>query len=45
MVHTGAPPVTSWQDLLSPAARNQVVLPSPLYSGAAMIFAGTMGEA
>lgn len=43
MVHTGAPSVTSWQDLLLPAARNQVVLPSPLYSGAAMIFAGTMG--
>lgn len=45
MVHHGAPPVTSWQDLLSPGAHNQVVLPSPLYSGAAMIFAGTMGEA
>ncbi len=43
MVHTGAAPVSSWQDLLAPAAHDQVVLPSPLYSGAALIFAGTMG--
>lgn len=28
---------TSWTDLLKPAARGQVVLPSPLYSGAAAI--------
>ncbi|HZS33576.1 MAG TPA: ABC transporter substrate-binding protein [Methylomirabilota bacterium] len=28
---------TSWKDLLAPEARGQVVLPSPLYSGAAAI--------
>lgn len=44
MVHAGAPPVSSWQDLLGSGAHDQVVLPSPLYSGAALIFAGTMGS-
>jgi iron(III) transport system substrate-binding protein len=32
-----APRPKSWLDLVSPAAKGQVVLPSPLYSGAAMI--------
>ena len=32
-----APRPNSWLDLLSAAAKGQVVLPSPLYSGAAMI--------
>jgi iron(III) transport system substrate-binding protein len=36
--HTSAPrKPTSWKDLLAPEARGQVVLPSPLYSGAAAI--------
>ncbi len=34
----------SWNDLLKPAARGQVVLPSPLYSGAAMITLGAFTE-
>lgn len=34
----------SWMDLLSPKARNEVVLPSPLYSGAAVITAGAFAE-
>ena len=43
--HKGAPFVPrSWNDLLRPAARGQVVLPSPLYSGAAMITAGAFTE-
>jgi iron(III) transport system substrate-binding protein len=42
--NTKAPRPASWNDLLSPAARGQVVLPSPLYSGAAMIFMGTLAE-
>jgi len=32
-----APKPSSWLDLLAPAAKGQVVLPSPLYSGAAVI--------
>jgi len=36
--NTAAPMVpTSWQDLLSPEAANQIVMPSPLTSGAATI--------
>ncbi|HEV2678833.1 MAG TPA: ABC transporter substrate-binding protein [Aliidongia sp.] len=35
--NTAAARPTSWQDLLKPAAKGQVVLPSPLYSGAAAI--------
>jgi iron(III) transport system substrate-binding protein len=36
--HTSAPrKPTSWKDLLAPEARGQVILPSPLYSGAAAI--------
>lgn len=35
-------PPTSWQDLLSDAAAGQVIMPSPLYSGAAALHVGTM---
>lgn len=36
--HTAAPKKpTSWKDLTAPDARGQVVMPSPLYSGAAAI--------
>jgi iron(III) transport system substrate-binding protein len=35
--NTAAPRPQSWRDLLTPAAKGQVVLPSPLYSGAAVI--------
>jgi iron(III) transport system substrate-binding protein len=35
--NTAAPRPQSWLDLLTPAAKGQVVLPSPLYSGAAVI--------
>jgi iron(III) transport system substrate-binding protein len=36
--HTSAPRrPTSWKDLVAPEARGQVVMPSPLYSGAAAI--------
>ncbi len=45
MFHAGAAKLDSWNDLLGKAAHDQTVLPSPLYSGAAMIFAGTMGTA
>jgi iron(III) transport system substrate-binding protein len=38
VVHANAPfKPTSWKDLLRPEAKGQVVLPSPLYSGAAAI--------
>ncbi len=40
----GVPRPTSWNDLLSKAAKNQVIIPSPLYSGAAVIHVGTMTE-
>jgi iron(III) transport system substrate-binding protein len=35
--NTAAPRPQSWLDLLAPAVKGQVVLPSPLYSGAAVI--------
>jgi iron(III) transport system substrate-binding protein len=35
--NTAAKKPTSWKDLLAPAAKGQVILPSPLYSGAAAI--------
>ena len=35
-------PPTSWHDLTSEEAAGQVVMPSPLYSGAAVIHVGTM---
>jgi len=38
------PRPTSWHDLTSEAARNQVVMPSPLYSGAAVIHVGTLAN-
>jgi iron(III) transport system substrate-binding protein len=37
MYNTAAKRPTSWKDLLAPAAKGQVILPSPLYSGAAAI--------
>ncbi len=37
-----APRPESWKDLLGPPAHSQVVLPSPMYSGAAAIFVGTL---
>ncbi|MET0568071.1 MAG: ABC transporter substrate-binding protein [Hyphomicrobiaceae bacterium] len=41
--HTSAPlKPTSWLDLISPAAKGQVTMPSPLTSGAAMIHAATL---
>jgi iron(III) transport system substrate-binding protein len=33
---------TSWMDLATPAAKGQVVMPSPLNSGAALIHAATL---
>lgn len=41
--HRQAPMVpTSWQDLLRPELKNMTTLPSPLYSGAAMIHTATL---
>ena len=43
--NTHAPFVpASWRDLLKPAAKGEVVLPSPLYSGAAMITLGAFEQ-
>jgi iron(III) transport system substrate-binding protein len=43
--NTKAPFVpASWADLLRPAAKDEVVLPSPLYSGAALISAGAFAQ-
>ncbi|HVZ02946.1 MAG TPA: ABC transporter substrate-binding protein [Dongiaceae bacterium] len=39
---SGKPRPTSWKDLLKADAKNQVIMPSPLYSGAAAIHIGTM---
>lgn len=45
MYNTAAKMVpTSWLDLLKPEARNQVIMPSPLYSGAAAIQMAAFGE-
>lgn len=41
---SGLPEPTSWRDLVSEAARDQVVMPSPLYSGAAVIHVGTLAN-
>jgi iron(III) transport system substrate-binding protein len=41
---SGKPAPTSWMDLLGPDAKDQVIMPSPLYSGAAVIHVGTMVE-
>ena len=35
-------PPRSWMDLVEPEAENQVIMPSPLYSGAAAIHVGTL---
>ena len=43
--NTAAPRPQSWLDLLAPAAKGQVVLPSPLYSGAAVIHMAAVGAA
>ena len=43
--NTAAPKPQSWLDLLAPAAKGQVVLPSPLYSGAAVIQMAAVGAA
>ncbi len=40
----GVPAPKSWKDLLKPEAKNQVIMPSPLYSGAAVIHVGTLTE-
>ena len=39
---SGVPAPKSWKDLLSDEAKNQVIMPSPLYSGAAVIHVGTI---
>lgn len=41
---SGVPRPASWKDLLKPEAKNQVIMPSPLYSGAAVIHVGTLTE-
>jgi iron(III) transport system substrate-binding protein len=43
--NTAASKPESWLDLLAPAAKGQVVLPSPLYSGAAVIHMAAMSAA
>ncbi|HVZ00278.1 MAG TPA: ABC transporter substrate-binding protein [Dongiaceae bacterium] len=40
--NSGKPRPTSWLDLISPNAKDQVIMPSPLYSGAAVIHVGTI---
>jgi len=42
--NTKADKPTSWTDLTEAAAKNQVVMPSPLYSGAAAIMMGTLTD-
>jgi iron(III) transport system substrate-binding protein len=39
---SGKPRPTGWVDLISPGAKDQVIMPSPLYSGAAVIHVGTI---
>lgn len=39
---SGKPRPVSWGDLISPNAKDQVIMPSPLYSGAAVIHVGTI---
>ena len=45
MYNTGAKKPTSWKDLADPAAKGQVIMPSPLYSGAAAIHMGALTAA
>jgi len=40
----GVPAPTSWMDLLAEPAKGQVIMPSPLYSGAAVIHVGTLSD-
>ena len=40
----GVPTPASWTDLTGDAAEGQVIMPSPLYSGAAVIHVGTMTQ-
>lgn len=40
----GVPRPTSWTDLLKPEAKNQVIMPSPLYSGAAVNHVGILTQ-
>ncbi len=44
MYNTLAKRPMSWQDLLAPEAKGQVVLPSPLYSGAAAIHMAALSD-
>ncbi len=45
MVNTAAKKrPSSWKDLLAPEAKGQVVVPSPLYSGAALIHMATLSD-
>jgi len=37
-------PPTSWNDLLAPEAAGSLIMPSPLYSGAAVIHVGTVAQ-
>jgi iron(III) transport system substrate-binding protein len=39
---SGVPAPTSWKDLLGASAKDQVIMASPLYSGAAVIHVGTV---
>lgn len=45
MYNTAAKKPTSWKDLAEPAAKGQLVMPSPLYSGAAAIHMGVLTAA
>ncbi|MEM9223119.1 MAG: ABC transporter substrate-binding protein [Pseudomonadota bacterium] len=40
----GVPAPSSWKDLLAEEAKGQVIMPSPLYSGAAVIHVGTVTQ-
>lgn len=42
MYNTAAKKPTSWKDLADPSAKGQIVMPSPLYSGAAAIHMGAL---
>jgi iron(III) transport system substrate-binding protein len=45
MYNTAAKKPTSWKDLADPAAKGQLIMPSPLYSGAAAIHMGVLTAA
>ncbi len=42
--NTGVKAPKSWKDLVDPAVKNQIAMPSPLYSGAALIHLSTLTE-